>query len=40
MTPDEVHACAIALPGCRRKGTEARPAWYVDDRLAWEMQRR
>jgi len=40
MTPDEVHAFAISLPGCKRNGTEARPAWYADDRLAWEMQRR
>lgn len=33
MTPDEVDAYARSLPGCKRKGTEARPAWYVDDRL-------
>jgi hypothetical protein len=33
MTPEEVHAYAVSLPGCKRKGTEARPAWYVDDRL-------
>lgn len=33
MTPDEVDAFARSLPGCKRKGTEARPAWYVDDRL-------
>ena len=38
MTPDEVHACAIALPGCKRKGTEARPAWYVDDRLVARLE--
>jgi hypothetical protein len=33
MTPEEVHAYAVSLSGCKRKGTEARPAWYVDDRL-------
>lgn len=33
MTPDEVAACAEALDGVRRKGTTARPAWYVHDRL-------
>ncbi len=33
MTPEEVHAYAVSLPGCKRKGTTARPAWYVDDRL-------
>lgn len=24
---------AESLPGVKRKGTDARPAWYVDDRL-------
>ncbi|NYD43710.1 hypothetical protein [Nocardioides panaciterrulae] len=33
MTPDEVGRYAESLPGVKRKGTEARPAWYVDDRL-------
>ena len=33
MTPDEVDEFARSLPGCKRKGTAARPAWYVDDRL-------
>ncbi len=33
MTPDEVDAFARSLPGCKRKGTAARPAWYVDSRL-------
>jgi hypothetical protein len=33
MTPEEVHDYAVSLPGCKRKGTQARPAWYVDDRL-------
>jgi len=33
MTPDDVDDFARSLPGCKRKGTEARPAWYVDDRL-------
>ena len=33
MTPEEVGRHAESLPGVRRKGTAARPAWYVDDRL-------
>ena len=33
MTPDEVHEYATSLPSCKRRGTEARPGWYVDDRL-------
>ncbi|WP_183100110.1 hypothetical protein [Nocardioides pelophilus] len=33
MSPDQVDAFARSLPGVKRKGTEARPAWYVDDRL-------
>ena len=33
MTPDEVAAHAESLAGVKRKGTAARPAWYVDDRL-------
>lgn len=33
MTLDEVAAYAESLAGVKRKGTEARPAWYVDDRL-------
>lgn len=33
MTPDEVAEYAGSLPQVRRKGTEARPAWYVHDRL-------
>ncbi len=33
MTPEEVDDYARSLPGCKRKGTEAHPAWYVDDRL-------
>jgi hypothetical protein len=33
MTPDEVDEFARSLPGCKRKGTTSRPAWYVDDRL-------
>ena len=33
MTPEEVAACAEALEGVRRKGTTARPGWYVRDRL-------
>lgn len=33
MTPDEVGRYAETLAKVKRKGTEARPAWYVDDRL-------
>jgi hypothetical protein len=33
VTPDEVGQYAESLPQVKRKGTEARPAWYVDDRL-------
>lgn len=33
MTPEEVAACAESFEGVRRKGTTARPAWYVHDRL-------
>ena len=33
MTPDEVGRYAESLPQVKRKGTEARPAWYVHDRL-------
>ena len=33
MTLDEVAAHAESLAGVKRKGTAARPAWYVDDRL-------
>jgi hypothetical protein len=33
MTPDEVGRYAESLPQVKRKGTGARPAWYVQDRL-------
>ncbi len=33
MTPDDVGQHAESLPQVKRKGTEARPAWYVRDRL-------
>jgi hypothetical protein len=33
MTLDEVGRYAESLPQVKRKGTEARPAWYVQDRL-------
>ena len=33
MDLDEVGRLALAHPGVKRKGTDARPAWYVDDRL-------
>lgn len=33
VSPDEVGRYAESLPRVKRKGTEARPAWYVHDRL-------
>lgn len=33
MTPDEVADFLATLPGCKRKGTTAVPAWYVDNRI-------
>jgi len=33
VTPEEVGQYAESLPQVKRKGTEARPAWYVHDRL-------
>jgi hypothetical protein len=33
MTPEEVGSYAESLPEVKRKGTAARPAWYVRDRL-------
>jgi hypothetical protein len=33
VTPDEVGRYAESLPQVKRKGTESRPAWYVNDRL-------
>ena len=33
MTLDEVARYVESLPQVKRKGTEARPAWYVHDRL-------
>ena len=33
VTPDEVATYVESLPQVKRKGTEARPAWYVHDRL-------
>lgn len=33
IDPGVVGELAEALPGVRRKGTAARPAWYVRDRL-------
>ena len=33
VTPDEVGRYAESLPRVKRKGTEWRPAWYVNDRL-------
>ena len=33
MTPDDVEEFLATLPGCKKKGTQAVPAWYVDDRI-------
>ena len=33
MDLDDIHRLATAHRGVKRKGTEACPAWYVDDRL-------
>ena len=38
MTPDDVAAHAATLPRCKRKGTAAKPAWYVDDRLVVRLE--
>ena len=38
MTPEDIGRYAESLPGVKRKGTEARPAWYVDDRLVVRLQ--
>ena len=38
MTPDEVGGYALSLAGVKRKGTEAQPAWYVNDRLVVRLQ--
>jgi hypothetical protein len=33
VSPEEVGRYAESLPQVKRKGTESRPAWYVNDRL-------
>lgn len=33
MELEDVGRLALSHPGVKRKGTDARPAWYVDDRL-------
>jgi hypothetical protein len=38
VTPDEIGEYAESLPRVKRKGTESRPAWYVDDRLVVRLQ--
>jgi hypothetical protein len=38
VTLDEVGRYAESLPQVKRKGTEARPAWYVQDRLVVRAQ--
>ena len=38
MTLEQVGRYAESLPQVKRKGTEARPAWYVHDRLVVRSQ--
>ncbi len=38
MDASDVAAHAASLPRCKRKGTTARPAWYVDDRLVARLE--
>jgi hypothetical protein len=38
VTPEEVGRYAESLPEVKRKGSEARPAWYVRDRLVVRLQ--
>lgn len=38
MTPDEVGRYAESLAQVKRKGTDTRPAWYVQDRLVARLQ--
>jgi hypothetical protein len=38
MRLDEVGRFAESLAGVKRKGTQARPAWYVHDRLVVRLQ--
>ncbi len=38
MTPEDVAEHAASLPRCKRKGTAAKPAWYVDDRLVARLE--
>lgn len=38
MTLDEVALYAESLPQVKRKGTESRPAWYLDNRLVVRVE--
>jgi hypothetical protein len=38
VTPEDVGRYAESLPQVKRKGTESRPAWYVNDRLVVRVQ--
>jgi len=38
VTPDDVGDHAASFPRCKRKGTTAKPAWYVDDRLVVRLE--
>jgi hypothetical protein len=33
MMPDQVDEYVRSLPGCKRKGSQAHPAWYIRNRL-------
>jgi hypothetical protein len=37
MTPDEAGRYAESLSQVKRKGTESRPAWYVNNRLVLRL---
>ena len=38
MDADDVAAHAASLPRCKLKGSTARPAWYVDNRLVARLE--
>ena len=38
MDADDVAAHAQTLPRCKQKGSTARPAWYVDNRLVARLE--
>jgi hypothetical protein len=40
VSPEQVAEYVESLPQVKRKGTEARPAWYVQDRLVARLHDR